>query len=324
MENNVIIPGKRIPTDSPNPIDYKKLSLEEKNLLHFLVGSNSVKKIFQYRLYSLILQDYIMMTYTKFNEYLKDNKDMESMKPIFNDLEEKIQKYIDIVVEWIDDDVSWIETETFTPLWDGNPKIYNNERLFLPYCLKQKMFYLIQWNEINATVYWQEHYLINNIPSFYQYSSQFEQQKSKDKNLIQTSHVLYPENTFQKIYDLKTISKPYFLLHDILYYTRLVNHSEYSVPKIYGFFYTEKNIKQTNQIIDNLLKALLLYRDKKNIYTNLNHSVIRQLPDFSSKEKNELLKKHFMPSDTSLQDLPLDFDFCIFSGYEFYFSIFLL
>ena len=332
IDNQFIIPGKNTTIQATQKIQFEKLTLEEKNLLHFLVNSNDIARIFQYRLYALIVQDYIMMTYTKFNQYLKENKDMESIKPVSNDLDEKIQKYIDIVVEWIDDDVRWMESETFSPLWDNNPTIYKDEKLFLPYCLKEKIFYLIRWNELNAELYWQENYKINQIPSFYQYSTQFEQQSSKDNNLIQTSYILYPEMTFQKIYDIKTLSKPYFLLYNILYYTRLNNNSVYgssflsgpAKSNVYGFFYTEKNIKKTDETLEKLLKSLQQYSKKKEICIDLDHPHIAELPSLSLKEKNELIKNNVMPPDANLQNLPTDFDFRVFTGSEFYFSIFLL
>ena len=77
--------------------------------------------------------------------------------------------------------------------------------------------------------------------------------------------------TFQKIYDIKTLSKPYFLLYNILYYSRLNNNSVYGPAKsnVYGFFYTEKNIKKTDETLEKLLKSLQQYSKKKEICIDL-------------------------------------------------------
>ena len=110
-----------------------------------------------------------MMMFVTFNENLQENYEMDSLSYLRNDLDEKIKKYLEIFVEWQDGPYDWINELSFSYCWNENPRLFSNDKVFIPRSLEDKVHFLIKWNVMNNYKYWTEHSKFNSIPSFFQY-----------------------------------------------------------------------------------------------------------------------------------------------------------
>lgn len=243
-----IVPGLfQIASRTKNSIDSKKPFLATTSIFYkyLLQNNNDFQNIFQMKQVSLLIMDYLLVCFANF--MIIERPTEMNKKMICSDIDEILNLYMSTTIVYLPDKEYNFDDE-LSPLFEKNPSIYKDGKIYVPESIENKVIFMLKWNIVNNWEFVRRQGGLQELPSFYLHIFQFRQKLFQQ---IQLSNKTYDSNMYQTTFDKfenlakQVQNKVYFLVNRENYHVFpcfLANKNYDKIHSIMNFYFEEGRV----------------------------------------------------------------------------------